>query len=143
MKTPEGLTLDDEWTKTLLRLAVPREAVDKLTPENLGRLQIERISFGYYEDARPEKARSILLLEGVAHDGRKRIIDFLRRTNSDKLQVEEIATGGEASKLIRVSGPDLPFALSLLDDYHAVFARSLNKDAGRASTPQGAGLPPS
>ena len=77
-----------------------------------------------------KKLRSILLLEGVAHDGRKRIIDFLRRTNSDKLQVEEIATGGEASKLIRVSGPDLPFALSLLDDYHAVFARSLNKDAG-------------
>jgi hypothetical protein len=118
------LTLDDPRTQTVLRLLVPAEMAGRLTPENLGRIRIDSVSMAYYEGAKAEDAWGIVHLAGLALDGRKRILDFLRRTAGEKLQVEENTQKGTRSSLIRVSGPELPFALGIFEDHHAYLANS-------------------
>jgi serine/threonine-protein kinase len=142
LKAFGSLTLDDEATQTALRLAVPEKTRALLTQENLGRIRIDRVSLAYYDDPKPDKARAILQVEGLALDGRKRISTFLRQVGGDEVRVEEgdrnlligsatrVPTGPEmhlllAEKPIRVSGPELPFALGLVDDQRAFLARSL------------------
>src|SRR5205823_4830394 len=66
--------------------------------------------------------RGMLQLEGQARDGRERVLDFLRRSTAAKVQVEEERR--PTTRLFRVGGPELPFALALLDD-RAFLARSL------------------
>jgi hypothetical protein len=126
------LTLDDTRTQTVLRLLLPAKTAGRLTPENLGRIRIDAVSMAYYEGAKGEDPWGIVHLAGVALDGRKRALDFLRRTGGEEVKVEENDQKGTASPLIRVSGPELPFALGLFEDHHAYLARSLKPGAGRS-----------
>jgi hypothetical protein len=132
LKTFSAHTLEDEWTQTLLRLVAPEATAEKLTPENLGRLRLDRVSLAYYEETRPEKSRAIVQLEGLALDGRKRIIDYLRRMTADKVEVVKDPRTVTTTSAIRVSGADLPFALGLFDDHRAFLAMSGDRKPGEA-----------
>jgi hypothetical protein len=120
--------LGDEWSRAALRLAVSAEAERKLAPENLGRARIERLSAAYYEGAGPEPSRGIVQLEGVALDGRKRIIDFVREATAGKARVERPDRWRMGGEPIRVSSPELPFALGLFDDHRVFLARTMSTD---------------
>lgn len=119
------LTLDDALTQNVLRLVVPEETSARLTPENLGRIRIDDVALAYYEDPKTAEARGILHVEGLALDGRKRIIDFIRQETAGDVQVEQDQDTRTPNKSIRVSSPRLPFALGLFGDHHAFLARSL------------------
>jgi serine/threonine-protein kinase len=123
------LTLDDTRTQKVLRLFVSAEAARRLTAEDLGRIQLDAVGAAYYEGARGDGPWGIVHLQGVALDGRKRILDFLNRTAGDKVRVEENDQKGTTSPLIRVGGGELPFALGLSADHHAFLARSLKAGA--------------
>ncbi len=124
------LTLEDDWTKIALRLLAPEEMTARLTPENLGRIRLDGLALAYCEDPRTADAHGIVHLQGVALDGRKRIIDFIREVTAKTVQVEAAGNNELPRKPLRVSGPAFPFALGLYDDNHAFLARSLKKDAG-------------
>jgi serine/threonine protein kinase len=123
------LTLDDARTQTVLRLLVGAEAARRLTPENVGRIRVDAVGAAYYEGARGTDPRGMVRLQGVALDGRKRILDYLNRTGGEKLRVDDSGPRGSAMPLIRVSGGDLPFALGLVNDNDAFLARSLKPGA--------------
>ncbi len=118
-----SLTLDDALVQLWLRLAVPGEIGARLTQEHLGRIRIDGLAVGYYEDARTGESRWLVHVQGVALDGRNRMIDFLRQAASGNLQVDEM--GGTINKPLRISSPGLPFALGFFDDNHLYLARSL------------------
>jgi hypothetical protein len=128
------LHLDDEWARAALRLALPAGAETKLTTDTLGRVRIDKVSMAYYPGSKPENSRGYLRLKGLIWDGRKRVIDCIREATAGKVQVEEVdkkwLPGGD--KPVRVSGPELPFALGLLHDHthHTAFlARSLHRNS--------------
>ncbi len=125
----EALTLDDARTHILLNLLLPAETADKLTPENLGRIRIDGLSLAYYAGTKPEDARAIVHFEGLALDGHKRIVDFIRQTPAGKMWVEENNTTRSGSKPIRITGSELPYALGFYDDNHAFLAVSAHRDA--------------
>jgi hypothetical protein len=129
---PSALTLDDEWTQAVLRLAVPKGAAEGLTPENLGRIRIDRVSLAYYESARPGRNGAVLQVEGLALDGRKRLLDYLRRATADQVQVEKEPGNLNPTAPICLSGGGLPFALGLFDDHRAFLAISGGRNAGEA-----------
>ena len=110
-------------------LALPGRDCRAAHPENLGRIRIDAVGVAYYEGAKGEDARGVAHLEGLALDGRKRIIDFLRRTAEGP--VESNDQKGTANPLVRVSGPELPFALGLFEDHNAFLARSLKPSGSR------------
>ncbi len=70
------LTLDDERTQTLLRLFLPKETANRITSENLGRIQLNGIGLACYNSAKGEDALALVHLNGTALDGRKRIADY-------------------------------------------------------------------
>jgi hypothetical protein len=128
--TPFGsLTFGDAQTQTLLRLFIPREEAERLTPENLGRINFGSIALGYYEKSKTADAHAIVRLSGTALDGHKRIVEFLRRNAGEKIEVEEQDRNLAGNGPVYVSGPDLPFALKIIDDHWAYLAVSLNKNA--------------
>ncbi len=122
------LKLDDEWTRTVLGLVFSAKANNMLTSENLGRIRIDGVSLAYYAERKAENSRGIVQLEGLALDGRKRIIDFIREAAPEKVQVEQDKKS-PTGKAIRLSSPELPFALGLFDDHRAFLARSMNPDS--------------
>jgi hypothetical protein len=126
-----SLTLDDPSTQALLRWVVPEEAADKLTPEKLGRIQIDGAALACYDDPKSGTNQAIALLEGQIWSGRKRIVDFIRQNQRDKIHVKESLKPlqGVSGKSALISGPALPFALHLRDDQHVFLARPLSKDA--------------
>jgi hypothetical protein len=124
-----SLTLGDTQTQTLLRLLAAEKMAEKLTPENLGRIKLSSIAMGYYERSTTEDAHAIVRLTGTALDGHKRIVEFFRRNAGEKIEVEEQDRNLAANGPVYVSGPDLPFALKLVDDHGAYLAVSLNKNA--------------
>jgi hypothetical protein len=121
-------TLDDDRMQTALRFFVPAEVAGRLTPENLGRIRLDGVGVAYYPETKTEEARAIVHLQGVALDGRKRIVDFIRQSTAEKTKIEEKDVGSPPTK-IRVSDPELPVALGLLDDYNVFLARSLKPGA--------------
>jgi hypothetical protein len=125
----EALTLDDPGTQALLRVFLRDETANRMTPENLGRIRIERISLGYYEGARSEDPRIIVHLEGVALDGHKRFVESLPLLVEPKVQIEELDKSRGANGPVRISGPDLSFAARILDDHSAFLAVSGAKEA--------------
>jgi hypothetical protein len=128
--TPFGsLTFGDSPTQTLLHLLVPGKMAEKLTPENLGRIRFHSVALGYYEKSKTADAHATVRLSGTALDGHKRIVDFIRRNSGEKLQVEEQDRSLAGNGPVYISGPDLPFALKLVDDSHAFLAVLMNKDA--------------
>jgi len=120
-----SFTLDDALTRNVLRLFAPGEASARLTPENLGRIRIDGLGLAYYEDPKTAAARGIVHVEGLALDGRRRIIDFIRQATAGDVQVEQDTFTSTPNKAIRVSSPQLPFVLGLFEDNHAFLARSL------------------
>jgi hypothetical protein len=125
-------TLDDARTQALLRLIVPGATADRLTPENLGRVRFDGLALACYEGPQRGEGRALVHLDGLALDGRRRVLDFLHQETAGKLQVESKNPTRAASAPVRVSGPELPFALGLADDQHAFLAVSLDRDAGEA-----------
>jgi hypothetical protein len=123
-----SLKLEDEATQVMLRLALPAKVRARFTPENLGRLRLDGVTLAYYDDARLEKSRAILGLHGLALDGHKRILDFLRDVVPGIDEVER-QTPGSSGKTIRVSSPELPFALGISDDQRFFLARSLRNNS--------------
>jgi serine/threonine-protein kinase len=123
-----SLALDDPHTQALLRLLAPRKTAERLTPENLGRIRFDGVAGAFYEGTKPGDARLILHLEGLALDGRRPILDFLRRQTGDKLRIDE-NDQVIGAKPIGVSGPALPFALGIYDDNHAHLACAGGADA--------------
>jgi hypothetical protein len=113
---------NDEWKHAVLRLTLPEQARKKLTSETIDNIRIDGVSLAYYTDPDPEKSQGIVQLEGQVAGGR--IINFLHDALPKNLQVEERVTGKSA----RVSGPELPFAVGLLEDRRLVLARSMNSD---------------
>ncbi len=129
-----SLTLDDPLTRSLLRLVAGQETCNHLTPENLGRIRFDALGLAYYADPRTAETRVIANVEGVALDGRQRIVDYIRRTVPGEVQMEESERGLEPNRRpIGLSGSDLPFALGLYDDYHVFLARSLKGDGKEAT----------
>jgi hypothetical protein len=123
------LALDEARTRTLLRMLVPEETAGRLTPENLGRIRIDGIAIAYYEGPNAEDAWGIAHLDGLALDGRKRMVDFIRQGSAQTTKVEENNQAGRSDALIRVSNPELPFALGIYDDNHVFLARSMRQGA--------------
>jgi hypothetical protein len=127
----DPLTLDDHSTQAFLRLLVPGKTAEMITPENLGRIHIQGVEFGYYEGKEPADNRIIVHLSGVALDGHKRIVEFIRRHAGKTVRVEELtqlpAANGPTPVL--VSSPEQPFALLLANDNSAYLGVSLRKDA--------------
>ena len=93
---------------------------------------IDGVSMTYYEDRNPEKSRGIVQLEGLALDGRRRIIDAIRAATRELVQVEEDQNDAPAGTTVRISSPGLPFALGLFDDRRAFLARSMPSDSKAA-----------
>jgi serine/threonine protein kinase len=126
-----SLTLDDPTTQAILRLVVPKEAAGKLTPENLGRIQIHGAALACYDNPKSRTNQAIVLLEGKAWSGRKRILDFIRQQQTDKIHVKESVKvlQGLSGKSALISGPAFPFAIHLRDDEHVFLASPLSKDA--------------
>jgi serine/threonine-protein kinase len=127
-----ALSLDDTRTQTLLRLVMPRETADRLTPENLGRIRLSNIALGYYEGP---KAEMVLRLTGTALDGHKRIVEFLRRNAGGNVQIDELDKKLGANGPVCVSSPELPFALKFVDDHHLYLAAFQGRQA-EASQPR-------
>lgn len=125
-----SLTLDDARAQTMLRLLMPKETAAKVTPENLGRIQLDGIAIAYYEDAKSGESHAIAHLEGVALDGRKRILDFLRQETGGKIQLEKNTR--DPNLPVLVTSSDLPFALGVFDDNHVFLAVSGDKNAKEA-----------
>jgi hypothetical protein len=124
-----SLTLDDPITQGFLHLILEDETADRLTAENLGRIRIDGMSLAYYEETKTENARVLVHFEGLALDGRKRIIDFIRRDSADTVQVEEKNLNFVTGRSARISGPQLPFAIGIYDDQHLFLASTLRPDA--------------
>jgi serine/threonine-protein kinase len=139
LKAFGSLKLDDEWTQTVIRLASSPEFNNKLTPENLGRIRIDGVSLAYYEDPKHEQSRGMVQLEGLALDGRKRIIDFIREATAGKVLIEEDkgSTGGKPWSFFRVSSAELPFALGLFDDRRVFLARCMQSGSKPAQHMKG------
>ncbi len=130
IKFPDALrSLDDAGTQTLLRLLVTEKTAQQLTPENLGRIQIQELALAYYEGPKFKDPQAILHLTGTAYDGHRRIVEYFRRTGGDKVQVEELDAKLADNGPVCISGPELPFALKIVDDNHAYFAASGNRNA--------------
>jgi hypothetical protein len=128
LKAFGSLNLGDEWTRALLRLALPAETGKNVTPENLGRIRIDSVSMAYYEDPKPGQSRALVQLEGLALDGRKRVVDFIREAGAGKGRAGEDDRGWQAGKPARVSSPELPFAIGLYDDHRVFLARAMGRD---------------
>ncbi len=124
-----SISLDDAWIQSLVRLFVSGEAASQLAPENLGHIQIGRLALGYYEGSKTKDARMVVHLTGVALDGHKRIVEFVRHHAGEKVQVEELDKKRGANGPVCISSPELPFALKIDDDSHAYLATSLSKGA--------------
>ncbi len=127
-----SLNLGDEWTQAAIRLALPAGAEPALTPENLGRVRIDRVSLAYYEGPKSEDPRALVQLEGLALDGRRRALDFIRRAGPDTVRIDELARGGSGGNLARVACPGLPWAIGLYDDHRMFLTRSMSKGAKEA-----------
>jgi hypothetical protein len=127
LKAFGSLDLDEEWAQTVLRPALPVEVKKMLTPDTLGEIRLDSVSLAYYEDPNPEKSWGIVQLEGPALGGGQQIIDWIRQATSKKVRVEEDVRRGGPGKPLRVSGPELPFALGLFDDQRVFLARSMPK----------------
>jgi hypothetical protein len=125
-----SLKLEDDWTQGLLRLVLPAEAVKQVTPENLGRIRIDTLSMGYYEGPLPSKSHVLVQVEGLALDGRKRIIDFIRTAGGIRAGQEERFWPPEHPT--RVRSPALPFAIGLYDDHRVLLARAVGGDGTEA-----------
>jgi hypothetical protein len=108
---------------------VPGRTADRLTPENLGRIRFDRVSLACYEGPKRGEGQLLVHLDGLALDGRKRVVDFLRQETAGTVQVEYKNGRPTASDPVRLTGPELRCALGILDDRHAFLARSLNRDA--------------
>jgi serine/threonine-protein kinase len=121
LKAFGSLHLDDEWGKTALRLAFPAKAKE-LTASILDRIQIDGVSLAYYPDNFPKKSHEFFQLEGKAMGGRRQILDFVRLATSKRLPDEERGVGN----VVRVSDPELPFALGLFENQRVFLARSLS-----------------
>jgi hypothetical protein len=132
VRFPQMLTLDDAGPQTLLRLLAPEEIGRQLTPENLGRIQIQDLALGYYEGSKSRDARMIVHLTGTALDGHRRIVKYLRRAGEENVQVEQLDARLADNGPVCISGPELPFALKIVDDHHAYLAASGVRD-GTAS----------
>jgi hypothetical protein len=124
-----SINLDNAWIQSLVRLVFPGKAANQLTLENLGHIEIGRLALGYYEGSKTKDARMVVHLTGMALDGHKRIVDFIRHTAGDQVQVEELDKRMGANGPVCVSSPEWPFALKILDDSHAYLAASLSRDA--------------
>jgi len=68
-------------------------------------------------------------VNGAAIDGHKRIVDSIRRMAGDKVAVEERNKSQGANGPVRISGPELDFALEIVDDHGAYLAVSLSRNA--------------
>lgn len=125
-----SLSLDDPTTQAFVRLVAPPEAADKLTPENLGRIQIDGIGFACYEDPKSKTNQALVLLDGQIWSGRKRVLDFIRQNAADAIHVKESRGNfpGVAGKSALLSGPAMPFAMHLRDDQHVFLGRALSKN---------------
>jgi hypothetical protein len=148
IRFPKALTLDDAWTRALLPLLVSEETVDQLTPENLGRIQFETLSLGYYEQSHSKNGPTIVHLTGTALDGHRRLVEYLRRANDGMIQVEERDKRLMANGPVRISSSESPLALQIVDDNHAYLAVLPNKVAEAArkileGLPGGESLPAS
>ncbi len=124
-----SINLDEAWIQSLVRFLVPGEAANQLAPENLGHVQIGRLALGYYEGSKTKDARLVVHLTGIALDGHKQIVEFIRHNAGEKVQIEELDKKMGANGPVCMSSPEWPFALKILDDSHAYLAASLNKDA--------------
>ena len=51
--------------------------------------QIDGVALAYYEDRKADESSGIVQLEGLALDGRKRVIDFIREAGDEKVLAEE------------------------------------------------------
>ena len=111
---------------------MPEETADRLTTENLGRIQIDGVALGYYEGPKGENPRAIVHLDGLALDGRKRIVETVRQAVSEKIQVEEKQFNGVSGKSALIGGGELPFAVGIYDDQHVFLARAMSRDAKEA-----------
>jgi hypothetical protein len=127
----QTVTLDDDRIQTVLNFLVPAKARNQLTPENLGRIRLDRLSLAYYDDLKPDKSGAIVQVEGLALDGHKRIVDSLSRWPDGKVQVERKRQSQLPSQpdVVRISSPELPFALGIYDDNHFFLAASTDKNA--------------
>jgi hypothetical protein len=132
IRFPQVLTLDDVGTQTLLRLIAPENKAEELTAENLGRIEIRELALGYYEESKSRDARMIVHLTGTALDGHRRIVKYLRRAGEENVQVEQLDARLADNGPVCISGPELPFALKIVDDHHAYLAASGARD-GTAS----------
>jgi hypothetical protein len=124
-----SFTPDEPRTQTVLRLLLPAETADRLTPENLGRIQVDGMGMAYYTEGRIAGPWWMAHLQGVALDGRQRAIDLLRNGPKKDLRIEAGPNKGSKTSLARVSGPKLLVALGLIDDNHAYLAGSLAQGA--------------
>jgi hypothetical protein len=134
IRFPKPLTLDDAWTQTLLPLLVSEETVDQLTPENLGRIQIDALALGYYERSQSKKGPTIVHLTGTALDGHRRIVEYLERISGGKIQIEEKDRRLMANGPVHISSPGIPLALQIVDDNHAYLAVLPNRGAESSRT---------
>jgi hypothetical protein len=133
-----SLNLGDEWTQAFLDLGLPAGAEKVITPEALGRLRIDVVSAAYCAFPKPKKpgrvaqpegpdlAGWVVQLEGLALDGRRRIINGIQEATEEEVVLEEIARP-PAGRAVRVSSARLPFALGLYDDHRVFLARSLKE----------------
>jgi serine/threonine-protein kinase len=137
LKAFGSFNLDDEWTRTVFRLGLSRlglpAGVEKmLTPENLGRVQIDGVSLAYYDSPKEKGSRYVVQIEGLAQDGRRRGIDLIRQTIRN-VEVEEDRNPNpswpDQPTRIRVTGPELPFAVGAIDDYRVFLAGYLDGKA--------------
>ena len=125
----EPINLDNALIQSMVRLVVSGEAANQLTSENLGRIQIDRLALGYYGESKTKDAQVVVHLTGTDLDGHKRIVDFLRHSTGEKVQIEELDRKMGANGPVCISSSEWPFALKILDDHHAYLAASLNRDA--------------
>jgi hypothetical protein len=132
-----SLNLGDEWTQAFLDLGLPAGAEKMITPEALGRFRIDVVSAAYYEFPKKKPgwiaqlegldlARWLVQFEGLALDGRRRIINGIQEATEEEGVVEEIDRS-PAGRAVRVSSARLPFALGLYDDHRVFLARSLKE----------------
>jgi hypothetical protein len=122
-----SLRLDDDWTQTLLGLALTREATSKLTSNNLGRVRIDRVGMAYYERQPRQGARGLVQLTGQIEDNRIRLVDTIRDATANAVRVREDAQGRLTFQpAFRLSAPELPFAVGMFDEHRVFLARAMN-----------------
>lgn len=126
-----SLTLDDEWAQLALRLAWPAEDRQTLNSDHLGRVRIDGVSAAYY-DAKPGNPHAIVQLSGVALDGRRRILDYLREAAAGKIQIEGDDRRSSSGGPVSISGAELPFAAGLIGDQRLFLARDLGDGSKEA-----------